>query len=571
MFNRQIKNMELPKYLNTKLICIGILGLFIVSLHFYIINGDTYIGDEDAAAYALQGQSISMGNGLVSKVVWLFIKDYESAIHQEDYWPPLQSYLIAASITILGESLFTIKLPNVLIFLALIILVYLIGFKLFDQNVGILAALMCLFSTDISLYSISCRNEMFHIFVTTLCFFCGAKTIDNTSISYKYLCLSGVLIGIAFLQKPVALLLLISYFLWFLYKYYNLEKKEIGFYNLKHSSIGLIIFIFSFIAIISPYLIRNISEFKRILPPLPFKLSAIYLESYKNNPNNRTIDSDLSHYKEMGMVYYNKEPNIDYSSTSEIIYVAKKFSHEAILTSLMFKRSHIFQISLIFLATLSYFLIKGYAKSFLELFFIYLVLSILFISLHQHTEQRYYVFIIPVITIYASKMLFIIEKLIIKANLNKQNLLNPSKLYWVFIVSFLALIFILPNISFYANRIKKLNTKKEALIIGNWLRQNTPETSVIMSEQPHRMSYYANRTAIKFPMAKKDEILYICNRYNVSHIVLPRKINEFDGQLLDQGGILEKYSELKRIRSNVIFIKNTSDRVAGLYPFAIKY
>ena len=152
-------------------------------------------------------------------------------------------------------------------------------------------------------------------------------------------------------------------------------------------------------------------------------------------------------------------------------------------------------------------------------------------------------------------MIFVIEKLIKNASSNKKYLWHPHKMYWMFIVSFLALIFILPNISFYTNRIKKLNTKKESLIIGKWLRQNTPESAVIMSEQPHRISYYANRAAIKFPIAKKGVFLDICNRYNVSHIIYPKKIDSLGYQLLEPGEISEKYSELKKINSNLILVE----------------
>jgi 4-amino-4-deoxy-L-arabinose transferase-like glycosyltransferase len=489
---------------------LAVLSIVVV-VHLYVIATQKSIGDEDAAAYALQARSIVAGYGLSSPVVWLHIKRYVTPVHPEDYWPPLQSFFIAASNFLLGDSLFATKLPNVIAFVFIVIAVFLIGSVFFSQTIGFVAALICLFSSDIALYSVGARNELFAIlFIIASLLFMTGSLLDNKP-QVRFLILSAVLSALAFLLRPVTLLLPMAFAFWYCL-HLVVDKKDSPF--LRHFRKGLSFFaVYSivFAAVAAPYVLHNFATSKHLLPDLPSRLGMIYLQAFKENPQARSINADLSHYPQMRRVYAPGTFNVNIFARSNLRDFIRKGAHEMNILALMFKTSTICPIAFLFLMLLSYFFISPQARAFLELLLIFLCGNIILIPFYQHVEQRYFVFLIPFVAIYTAAMFGWLDARIIDYRFK----IAFRTLISVTIVTLI----VVPNISFYKKEMASSMRDDDLKTAGTWIRNHSSKSAIVMSNSPYRMSYYSARPAVMLPLASTDTIQEICNHYQVTYVV----------------------------------------------------
>ncbi len=495
--------------------------LSVLALQLFIIATDIHIGDEDAAAYALQGQNIADGKGLVSDSVWIHFKPYDAVDHDEDYWPPLQSYLIAASLKLVGDNLFAVKLPSVIIFAGLVILVYLISARLFSQPAALLAAGMCMAAADLGLYAIGARNDLLFIALALACWYVSSLAWSDGRIAWRYVGLAGTLAGLAFLDRSVSVVLVPTFATWFALRLFLWRDASL-LHRLKQLIISIALFTGCFIMVSSPYLARNLSVFGQPLADLNQGFVALALHEYQAAPEARSVDSDLSHYRGFREIYINRSTQVSYLSPGTLATVFHKAVHEAGIAAKMIKRSYIVPVWLLFLALISYAFVGERARYLLEIFLICVLGHLLMISLFSHTEQRYYVFMLPPVFIFSAYMLIEMSRcLASKGNASSMGGAWKSAWggYWGIVTFFLIFSVLVPAGAFYAHAVDSRKVPDGTVAEGRWLSKHTPEGAVVMTAKPLRVAFYSRRPTVMLPLAEADMVCRLLDHYHVDYLV----------------------------------------------------
>ena len=487
--------------------------VLLLSFQVSIITTDPNIGDEDAAAYAIQARHLYSGKGLTSDVIWHHIKLYQSLERPEDYWPPLQSILTALSFLFGEDAPWASKLVNLFGFYILVFLVAVIGSRLFSKPVGGLAALMCLMSSELTHYGLSGRNEIFFIVFLLLSTYLFARFFSFANVYLSALA-CGAFSGLAFLQRHIALLLLPALGVSIMGSW-CLFREQVSLRSSMHSGLRILGFcVLGFALITIPFLIRNCITFGHALPPVASELSRLYTSAYVENPSLRHIDADLSHYG------FFKKAHFQNARTSIPAWDwFRKGLSELQILMLMFKRGYVFPTILIGSAVMAIFFSGQPAGAVWLLFISFLFLNIAVIPIYAHVEQRYFVFIVPFCSLFSAAFF---EKLYVWVRDN--GVLGTAgyriNCFRAALSLFLIFSLLLPCMHYYSKRIKEAGKEAISTTVGNWMRGNIPANSVVMCPMPYRFAYHAHRPTVLTPEDTAEVTQKIVDHYNVSHLVL---------------------------------------------------
>ncbi|MFH1335025.1 MAG: glycosyltransferase family 39 protein [Candidatus Zixiibacteriota bacterium] len=129
---------------------------------------------------------------------------------------PLYSYFLAAVYKLFGHNYFTIRLIQFILGSLSCILVYLLGRKVFNKRVAIIAGVMASLYGVLIYYEGELLLPVLEVFLNLLFLFACIKAREKTS--YKLWFLSGLLLGLSALVRPNILLVGAALFLWILLK-----------------------------------------------------------------------------------------------------------------------------------------------------------------------------------------------------------------------------------------------------------------------------------------------------------------------------------------------------------------
>ncbi|MFH1561833.1 MAG: glycosyltransferase family 39 protein [Nitrospirota bacterium] len=174
-------------------VCIIILGAFLIRLyHLYSIihNDPNYLNFAGTDMSAYDSTAMQIVNGTLPK---------------EPYsWYPAYCYFVATVYFIFGHSPVTAMVIQSLIGSITCWLVYLIGKKLFNKSVGIIAALLCSLYGTYIMYSAVLLSTALDTLLTTLAVFIGLKVVERKN--KVYFLVLGVVLGLSILSRPNMLL-----------------------------------------------------------------------------------------------------------------------------------------------------------------------------------------------------------------------------------------------------------------------------------------------------------------------------------------------------------------------------
>jgi 4-amino-4-deoxy-L-arabinose transferase-like glycosyltransferase len=181
-----------------------ILIIVIGALFFLPFLGEVHLFDWDEINFAEAAREMLVtGN-------WLSVKiDYEP-FHEK---PPLFIWFQAISMSVLGVSEFAARLPNALMGIFTLMILFRIGKKIFDENFGLIWSLVYLGSFLPHFYFKSAIiDPYFNFFMFTSMYYLyrsAHETIHRKDIiSYKNIILAGILNSLAVMTKgPVGFLL----------------------------------------------------------------------------------------------------------------------------------------------------------------------------------------------------------------------------------------------------------------------------------------------------------------------------------------------------------------------------
>jgi 4-amino-4-deoxy-L-arabinose transferase-like glycosyltransferase len=108
-----------------------------------------WINHADYADNAVVARNLVRGQGFSVDYIAQFYHAWPSPHHPADTWPPLQPLMIALSFAVFGVSVGTAKLPNLIVMVGLLWLVFRVGWLLWSPRVGLLAAVILAANPDL--------------------------------------------------------------------------------------------------------------------------------------------------------------------------------------------------------------------------------------------------------------------------------------------------------------------------------------------------------------------------------------------------------------------------------------
>lgn len=193
---------RLPK--NKDLLIIFLLCLFSMPLFFYNLGGYSLV-DFDEAWYAEIAKNIIRDKNFLSL-----------SFNGQPYFshPPFGFMLITLSFLVFGISEFSARFPSAVLGTGSIIIIFLIGTKLFNRFVGLSASVMLLTSVWYVLRVRSANLDSIFLFFYLLTFYFALKVRDTKKFFYFFilsisaLFLTKSLIGLTIFVPVIAVLLL---------------------------------------------------------------------------------------------------------------------------------------------------------------------------------------------------------------------------------------------------------------------------------------------------------------------------------------------------------------------------
>jgi 4-amino-4-deoxy-L-arabinose transferase-like glycosyltransferase len=217
----------------TALVLRVIYALIVVDID-PVLNGNPLLGD--AASYDRIARSLINGTGFSTDTV-----------EPTAFWPPVYPMLLAALYWLFGHDLMIARILNALLGAFVPVVLYVLGCRLFDRRVALLAAIGSICHPILVALGVWLTAD--GPFVLLVCLALLLMTSIQERPTTKRLLLLGALLGFAFLLKPV-----IGFFLpllvpWFIF---SLPRQSL----MRRVSSGLITLV-GLVLMLTPWTIRN--------------------------------------------------------------------------------------------------------------------------------------------------------------------------------------------------------------------------------------------------------------------------------------------------------------------------
>ena len=255
----------------------------------YVVAGMPYVGHADYADNAVVARNLLAGRGWVVDYVTQYYRLYSGVTRPQETWPLLQPVWIVPFFALFGPTAWAAKIPNLLFTAALALLIYSAGARLWDRRVGLTAALIILTNYlffRLVIYTTSDLAFTVFAFGAIYLFYLSARTENQEPRTERadqpgsrFLVLgSGALTGLMLLQKPASGgLIALGMGLWYLGQLWRTRRSQQAAQEdarslakspllnspkgTRFSILNLVLWSALSLAILSPYLARNIELF----------------------------------------------------------------------------------------------------------------------------------------------------------------------------------------------------------------------------------------------------------------------------------------------------------------------
>jgi len=197
----------------------------------------------DALGYDAIGWNLAQGNG--------FSRDPPIPTPER---APVYPFFLAAVYFFFGHNYTAARLAQVVIGALTCLVIYFIGKEIYNERIGLLAALAAAVYPQFIVYSGCLLSERVDIFLLSLAMLFGVKAAKRSSIRLYFA--SGALLGAATLCRPVTMFFPFFLFLALVILYKN--KRTAIMYSLA--------FLLATVLVIAPWTIRNYFAFDTFLP-----------------------------------------------------------------------------------------------------------------------------------------------------------------------------------------------------------------------------------------------------------------------------------------------------------------
>ena len=234
------------------------LFIFLLALAIRVVLfgfDDGHVPDTgNSPDYLMLAESVKEGNGFT----------FDGYNPTAEYVPIYPAFL-AGVLLLPGAGIRTIQLFQILIDSITCLLIYFLSLKLTNKSHALLGGFFMALYIPLASRSLFILSETlftFFLVATVLILACGRSRI-------QYSALSGLVMGIVTLVRPNGLVIAFFMLIWF---YFN--------YGFKRSLRHALAFVFCFILILSPWIIRNAVIFHHFIPTSTIPKSFAFYNSY---------------------------------------------------------------------------------------------------------------------------------------------------------------------------------------------------------------------------------------------------------------------------------------------------
>jgi hypothetical protein len=420
----------------------------------------------DSAHHYNLGQNIYRGKGPVTDFVFSYWFRCKTIPCLSDFYPPGFHYALAAFFVVFGESILSARFTSMFFGVATIILVYLLGAKIYSQRIGLLSMILLSLNRVHIQHSVAVMTDVMLTCLIVLSIYLAlvASTLRSVLWSTLLWVATGLTLGMATLTKSVGIALLMTIFLYMLYLF---RKEEM---TLRVLSISLLVLGISFLTPLLPWAVTT------------YRYFGVPLYS---NANFTPITTNW-----VRMTYETTPPALlDYIQNTPLSFILFTRLHHIYQTVRLFP--YLFSFSpLIFLFVPVGFLLSKSRQLFLPTVGVVLYYALILGAAgnDEYWRERY---LLPMMV-----LLFPIAGKAIDEILSVVRIRNLG--HWV--VAALSFMFLLGVAFTQVRNLRQDHSRVNALAsVGAWVKSNTSSNAVIMTKFVQDVHYYTQRWTVIDP------------------------------------------------------------------------
>ncbi len=484
------------------LLVIGIIGVYVGLILPFLLQVP-WINHADYADNAVVARNIVQGRGFTVDYVAQFYRDWPTVRHPADTWPPLQPLLIAASFALFGVSTAAAKLPNLLIMVVLLWLVFRVGRAVWAPRVGLIAVLLVVCSPDLFEGVVYPLNDTTFTLLSFSCIvllgldgatlqFAAPRWANRLPrfLSLRWLLL-GVLGGLLLLCKPSGALLLAGGGAWAVWQGWRTGQLAA---TLRGGAVAALLAALVWL----PWGIRNIVTFG-----VPFY-------------STESFDAWLLGYRDWETIYTVYVGRGDLPHPRLLVSYGVDTVSDKIMLQFIKLKNDLFDGTLLPLltlaaATLGLLVARGSQRKLLGALGAATLPYFLFINTYWHYEPRYTLWLLPWAALLGAAGLWWLHDRLL-------TVLRPA-LAGLTLLVILGLILVPQGATIIDDGRADLRISNP-LVVAWWVRDNTPANAVIMTRNPWELSFHSERQSVMIPFDNLATIQQIGQQYGVTYLQL---------------------------------------------------
>jgi hypothetical protein len=465
-----------------------------------------WINHADYADNAVVARNLVQGRGFTVDYVAQFYRDWPTVRHAAETWPPLQPLMIAVSFLLFGVSTGTAKLPNLLVMVGLLWLVFQVGRSLWSPRVGLLAALFIAASPDLFDGVVYPLNDTAFALLSFGCLVlfgllgeAAAKYEEeqtepeqpSSRVARLRWPLLGLLGGLLLLCKPSGALLLAGGGAWALWRGWragNLRPVLLG--GLVAAGVAALVWL--------PWGVRNMATFG--VPFYSTESHDAWLLEYRDWETIYTVYAgrgDLPHPRLL----------VGYGFDAVSGKIVQQFRE----TWRDLREGEILPLLLLAPAILGAIVARGRQRALLAALGVSVALYTVFIATYWHYEQRYTLFLIPWGALLGAAGLWWLHDQLAAAR---------SKAAAGLAVLAVLILILAPQWETLQGNWRADLRISNPLVVAWWVRDNTPADAIVMTRNPWELSFHSERQSVMIPFDNLATIKAIGAQYNVTYLQL---------------------------------------------------
>ena len=460
-----------------------------------------WINHADYADNAVVARNLVRGNGFSIDYVAQFYTEWATLRHPAETWPPLQPLLLAVAFALFGVSVGVAKLPNLIVMIGLLWLVYRIGRWLWSPRVGVIAALLLMLHPDFFEGVVYPLNDMVFTLLALGCVALFVYVADPEAPSaaatsrwrrWRPWIALGVLGGLLLLAKPSGAIVLAGGAGWVLWQAWRGGR-------LRPVVRGGMLAAALAVAVYSPWLVRNQLTFGQ-----PFYSTESYdafILEYRDWENIYQVYAGQQPLPHRSLLVRYGVDAVSAKIGAQFRKAWRDLAQGNIVPTL--------QLPLILVAALiarerrqraALAVLGGAVGAYL-----------LFIAVYWHYERRYALFLVPWGALFGAAGLWWLHDWLAEA--------RGRALAGLAALVLLGAIVVPQGKTLADDRVASLRTPNP-VVVAEWIRDNTPGNAVVMTRNPWELSFHGERLSVMIPTNDLPTIRAIAAKYGATYLQL---------------------------------------------------